>query len=111
MCSRYKLYFRLQTLGEWSIKSAKISTPNTDVKQCFVSLAPFFVTLNSVKASLIHPSTPTLLVSMVKGKRLARKIHRLILMMSWAKTSLIWLHAGPPFPLFGVEEIHSNLEY
>lgn len=35
----------------------------------------------------------------------------LILMMSEAKTSLIWLHTNPSFPLFGIEEMHSNLEY
>lgn len=44
-----------------------------------------------------HPSAPSPLIS-------AGQKNTHILMMSGAKTSLIWLHTHPLFPLFGIEE-------
>lgn len=76
---------------------------------CFDSILKKNVKLMiSVIASLVHPSTTPPLVSTA---RLAQKTHGFVLMMSGAKTSLIWLHTVPPFPpLFGIEEMRSDLK-
>lgn len=47
--------------------------------------------------SFIPPHLPCL-IPWSKVRNWPEKIHTLILMMSGAKTSLIWLHADPPFP-------------